>query len=63
MFGQLYDELEYPSAMFIRFVLSPASDTMLCIHHMYAVLDHKFTSVVYYDWLRLQLQQTKSSGI
>ena len=31
---------------------------MLCIQHMHVMLDHKSTSVVYYDWLRLQLQQT-----
>ena len=31
---------------------------MLCIQHMHAMLDHKSTSVVYNDWLRLQLQQT-----
>ena len=35
---------------------------MLCIQHMHAVLDHKSTSVVYYDWLRLQLQQTITLG-
>ena len=31
---------------------------MLYIQHMHAMLDHKSTSVVYNDWLRLQLQQT-----
>ena len=35
---------------------------MLCIYHMHAMLDHKSTSVFYYDWLRLQLQQTITVG-
>ena len=29
---------------------------------MHAMLDHKSTSVFYYDWLRLQLQQTITVG-
>ena len=33
------------------------------IHHMHAMLDHKSTSVVTYDWLRLQsLQQIITVG-
>ena len=36
--------------------------TLLCIHHIHAMLDHKSTSVVYYNWLRLPLQQTITVG-
>ena len=40
----------------------PKKHQVLCIPHMHAMLDHKFTSLVYYDWLRLQPQQTITEG-
>ena len=44
------------------FQTESVKNRVLCIHHMHAMLDHKSTSVVYYDWLRLQLQQTITVG-
>ena len=61
MDGQPPVDHPYP-AVDMGYNYQPKKHQVLCIPHMHAMLDHEFTSLVYYDWLRLQPQQTITEG-